>query len=111
MLTTTFTRMFGLQHPIAQALMGGSAGEALVAAVSRGGGLGMLGSGDGEAEWLAREMLLVAETGKPWGIGFLTWAIDLPAVDRALEYAPDAVSSPSATPPPTRTASGNRARA
>ncbi|MET8978909.1 nitronate monooxygenase [Streptomyces sp. NPDC004539] len=91
MLTTTFTRMFGLRHPIALAPMGGSAGGALAAAVSRAGGLGMVGSGDGEAEWLAREVAIVAETGKPWGVGFLTWAVDVAAVERALEYAPDAV--------------------
>ncbi|MEV6863944.1 nitronate monooxygenase [Streptosporangium subroseum] len=91
-LSTVFTRLFGVQHPIALAPMGGSAGGALAAAVSRGGGLGLLGGGNGDRDWLARELPIVAEgTGKPWGIGFLTWAIDGEAVERALEYAPRAV--------------------
>ncbi|MFG2383248.1 nitronate monooxygenase [Streptomyces avermitilis] len=53
-LSTRFTELFGVQHPIALAPMGGSAGGALAAAVSRGGGLGLLGAGGGDPEWLAR---------------------------------------------------------
>ncbi|MGW4800538.1 NAD(P)H-dependent flavin oxidoreductase [Nonomuraea sp. NPDC004297] len=91
-LSTAFTRMFGVRHPIALAPMGGSAGGALTAAVSRGGGFGLLGGGNGDPDWLAREAPLVAEgTGEPWGIGFQTWAIDAGAVERALEYGPRAV--------------------
>ena len=92
-LATRFTEMFGIRHPIALAPMGGSAGGALAAAVSRGGGLGLLGSGDGNAGWLAREvrLLTAAAAGRPWGIGFLTWAVDVPAVARALAYGPRAV--------------------
>jgi nitronate monooxygenase len=91
-LSTAFTKMFGVEHPIALAPMGGSAGGALAAAVCRGGGLGLLGAGNGDREWLAREVPIVAQgTGKPWGIGFLTWAIDVGVVDRALEYNPRAV--------------------
>lgn len=91
-LSTAFTELFGVQHPIALAPMGGSAGGALAAAVSRGGGLGLLGAGNGDRDWLARELPIVAEgTGKPWGVGFLTWAIDVGAVERALEHNPRAV--------------------
>src|SRR4051812_36675936 len=91
--STAFTKLFGAQHPIALAPMGGSAGGALTAAVSRGGGLGLLGSGNGDPEWLAREVPIVTEGsgGGPWGIGFLTWRIDVGAVERALEYGPRAV--------------------
>ncbi|MHA5051542.1 NAD(P)H-dependent flavin oxidoreductase [Streptomyces sp. SD15] len=91
-LTTRFTELFGVQHPIALAPMGGSAGGSLAAAVSRGGGLGMLGAANGDPEWLARELPLVAEAaGTPWGIGFLTWQIDVGAIERALEHQPSAV--------------------
>ncbi|MEO3925068.1 nitronate monooxygenase [Micromonosporaceae bacterium B7E4] len=91
-LTTEFTRLFGVRHPIALAPMGGSAGGALAAAVSRGGGLGMLGAAHGDREWLDREAPIVAAgTDQPWGVGFLTWAIDVGAVERALEYHPRAV--------------------
>jgi nitronate monooxygenase len=52
----------------------------------------MLGSGNGDRDWLARELPIVAErTGKPWGVGFLTWAIDIGAVERVLEHDPRAV--------------------
>ncbi|MGG2464344.1 nitronate monooxygenase [Streptomyces sp. RGM 3693] len=82
-----------MEHPIALAPMGGSAGGALAAAVSRGGGLGLLGSGNGDQDWLARELpVLAAEgAGKPWGIGFQTWAIDVGTVAGALEHNPAAV--------------------
>jgi nitronate monooxygenase len=90
-LSTAFTEMFGVRHPIALAPMGGSAGGALAAAVARGGGLGLLGAGDGDREWLAREVPIVASTGGPWGIGFLTWAIDVAAVEHALAHHPTAV--------------------
>ncbi|MFF1925952.1 NAD(P)H-dependent flavin oxidoreductase [Streptomyces sp. NPDC058221] len=91
-LSTEFTRSLGVQHPIMLAPMGGSAGGALAAAVSRGGGLGMLGAGDGNPEWLAREVPLVASgTGLPWGIGFLTWAVDAERIERALEHRPGVV--------------------
>ncbi|GAA2350693.1 nitronate monooxygenase [Dactylosporangium salmoneum] len=80
--------MFGLRHPIALAPMGGSAGGALAAAVSRGGGLGLLGAGGGAREWLDRELRLVEGA---WGVGFLTWAIEPGAVERALEHDPRAV--------------------
>ena len=90
--STRFTELFGIRHPIALAPMGGSAGGALTAAVSRGGGLGLLGSGDGDPDWLAREVpILAAGTDRPWGVGFLTWAVDVPTVERALAYGPRAV--------------------
>ncbi|MFF6958600.1 nitronate monooxygenase [Streptomyces sp. NPDC008317] len=90
-LATAFTEMFGVRHPIALAPMGGSAGGALAAAVSRGGGLGLLGGGSGDREWLARELPVAAECGRPWGVGFLSWAAEAGAVEQALEYGPAAV--------------------
>ncbi|MFC7586683.1 nitronate monooxygenase [Nonomuraea antimicrobica] len=90
-LSTVFTEMLGVRHPIALAPMGGSAGGALAAAVSRGGGFGILGGAYGDPEWLAREVPIVAATEGPWGVGFLTWGIDLAAVDLALSYEPRAV--------------------
>ncbi|MFE5026066.1 NAD(P)H-dependent flavin oxidoreductase [Streptomyces sp. NPDC056656] len=89
--STAFTEMFGVRYPIALAPMGGSAGGALAAAVSRGGGFGILGGAFGDPEWLAREVPIVAGTGSPWGVGFLTWGIDAAVVGRALEYGPSAV--------------------
>ncbi len=91
-LRTAFTELLSLQHPIALAPMGGNAGGALAAAVSEGGGLGLLGGGRQDPDWLDRELAIVAErTSKPWGIGFLTWALDVSTVERALAYRPAAV--------------------
>jgi nitronate monooxygenase len=91
-LSTEFTRLFGIRHPIASAPMGGSAGGALAAAVSRGGGFGLVGAGGGDRQWLDRELPIVASgTAGPWGVGFLTWAIEDGAVEHALEFDPGAV--------------------
>ena len=68
-LTTGFTELFGIRHPIALAPMGGSAGGALTAAVSHGGGLGLLGSGDGDRQWLDRELAILTGTGTGTGTG------------------------------------------
>jgi nitronate monooxygenase len=89
-LSTGFTRLFGIRHPIGSAPMGGSAGGALAAAVSRGGGLGMVGGGD--REWLDRELpIAAAHAGGPWGVGFLTWSVTSAVVEHALAYGPSAV--------------------
>jgi len=91
-LRTAFTELFGLRHPVALAPMGGSAGGALTAAVSAAGGLGLLGGGNGDADWLARELPLAAGASPaPWGVGFQSWAVSRDTVQRALEYRPDAV--------------------
>lgn len=91
-LRTQFTKMMSVQHPIVLAPMGGSAGGALAAAVSNGGGLGLVGGGRGERDWLERELALVAErTVQPWGIGFLSWAVDTETVAWTLEHRPAAM--------------------
>jgi nitronate monooxygenase len=91
-LRTTLTEMFGIDHPVVLAPMGGVAGGALAAAVSDGGGLGVIGAGTGDLQWLSRECELArAGTTKPWGIGFLSWAIDSAAVDAAIEQTPAAI--------------------
>jgi len=91
-LLTTFTELLAVAHPIALAPMGGSAGGALAAAVSNGGGLGLVGGGRGDPEWLERELAIVVEgTHKPWGVGFLSWSATVEVIEQALEYRPDAV--------------------
>jgi nitronate monooxygenase len=91
-ITTAFTELLSVRHPIVLAPMGGIAGGALAAAVSNAGGLGLVGGGRGEHDWLGRELALVAEQARgPWGVGFLTWAIGPEAVDRALGHGPAAL--------------------
>jgi nitronate monooxygenase len=86
-LRTPFTELFSIRHPIALAPMGGSAGGALAAAVCEGGGLGLVGGGRCEADWLDRELALVAAgTDRPWGVGFQSWAVDVATIERALAH-------------------------
>ncbi len=88
-LRTAFTEMFSIAHPVASAPMGGSAGEVLAAVVSNGGGLGLVGGGRGEIDWLDRELALVTDrTDKPWGVGFPSWSVDPGIVEWALERRP-----------------------
>jgi nitronate monooxygenase len=91
-LRTALTTMFGIDHPVVLAPMGSVAGGALAAAVSEGGGLGLLGAGRGGLNWLERECAIAkAATSKPWGIGFLTWAIGPQAIEAAIHQSPAAI--------------------
>jgi len=91
-LCTSFTELFSVRHPIALAPMGGSAGGALAAAVSNGGGLGLVGAGREGSDWVEPQLALVAErTDKPWGVGFISWGTEVATVKRALQHQPSAV--------------------
>lgn len=91
-LRTALTDMFGIDHPVVLAPMGGVAGGALAAAVSDGGGLGVIGAGAGDPTWLATECDRArAGTKRPWGIGFLSWAIDAAVIDAAIAQSPAAI--------------------
>ncbi|HKV20735.1 MAG TPA: nitronate monooxygenase, partial [Mycobacterium sp.] len=53
---------------------------------------GVIGAGVGDPTWLARECDGArAGTRKPWGIGFLSWAIDAAIVDAAIAQKPAAI--------------------
>lgn len=91
-LSTAFTDLCSVEHPIVLAPMGGSAGGELAAAVSNAGGLGLIGGGYGDPGWLDPELdLVAARTDRPWGVGFLTWALEADDLRRALERHPHAV--------------------
>jgi nitronate monooxygenase len=91
-LRTALTTAFGIVHPVVLAPMGGVAGGALAAAVSEGGGLGLIGGGRGDAAWLARECAAArAATSRPWGVGLLSWAIDRGTVDAVIAESPAAI--------------------
>lgn len=70
--------------------MAGIAGGALAAAVSRAGGLGLIGGGYGDREWLTRELDVAADAGVGVGVGFITWALarDPDLLTMALERRP-----------------------
>jgi nitronate monooxygenase len=72
-LANRLTDALGIRHPIISAPMAFAAGGALAAAVSRAGGLGLIGGGYGDAEWID-EQFEVAR-GERVGIGFITWSV------------------------------------
>jgi nitronate monooxygenase len=91
-LVTALTETVGIEHPIVLAPMGGVAGGALAAGVSEGGGLGMIGGGRGDRSWLTRECdIAAAQTKRPWGVGFLSWAVSSQTVEWAIEQNPAAI--------------------
>ena len=74
MIETRLTRAFGLTHPVLSAPMAKAGGGALAAAVTRAGGLGLIGGGYGEADWIAEQVAAAGNTCV--GIGFITWRLD-----------------------------------
>ena len=73
-LRTRLTERLGIEHPIVSAPMGLFAGGRLAAAVSRAGGLGLIGGGYGDGDWLDRE--LSAAGNERVGCGFITWSLE-----------------------------------
>ncbi|WP_445170693.1 NAD(P)H-dependent flavin oxidoreductase [Mycolicibacterium sp. Dal123E01] len=74
MLATDWARSIGIDVPIVNAPMGGVAGGALAAAVSRGGGLGMIGMGSAAtAQRLTIELEHTSKLERPFGIGLVDW--------------------------------------
>ncbi|HLI10456.1 MAG TPA: nitronate monooxygenase [Alphaproteobacteria bacterium] len=90
-LDTPLCRLLDIRHPILLAPMGGISGGALAAAVTRAGGLGIIGGGYGDRAWLERELDAAGEA--RIGIGFITWSLARnPALlDLALTRSPVAV--------------------
>jgi NAD(P)H-dependent flavin oxidoreductase YrpB (nitropropane dioxygenase family) len=75
-IRSSFSDLFGLRYPIMNAPMGNAAIGALTAAVSNGGGLGMIGGsgsapGMTPAERIRREISQCRSMAdRPFGIGF-----------------------------------------
>lgn len=92
MIATDLTRLFGIAHSIVLAPMGGVAGGALAAAVSNAGGLGLVGGGYGDVDWLRAELDIVRRgTTRPWGAGLITWSASRAVLDQVLAAGPHAV--------------------
>lgn len=86
---TALTEAFGLEYPVVLAPMNGIAGGRLAGAVSNAGGLGLVGGGYGDADWIRRELTLVrSETRRPWGVGLITWRATPDLVALTLGYHP-----------------------
>lgn len=72
-LSNRFTRALGIRHPIVSAPMAFAGGGALAAAVSRAGGLGLIGGGYGDPTWLEEQF--DAAGAERVGVGFITWSL------------------------------------
>ncbi len=90
-LSNRLTDALGIGHPIISAPMAFVGGGALAAAVSRAGGLGLVGGAYGDPEWIDEQF--AAASGERVGIGFITWsaAQDPAVVATALQRKPPAV--------------------
>jgi nitronate monooxygenase len=72
-LSTRLTERLGIKHPVLLAPMGGVAGGVLAGAVSAAGGLGIIGGGYGDAQWLDQQFAVAGN--HRIGCGFITWSL------------------------------------
>ena len=72
-LHTRLTEFFGIEHPILLAPMADVSGGRLAGVVTAAGGLGLIGGGYGDAEWLHCQF--DEAKGARVGVGFITWSL------------------------------------
>lgn len=91
MIKTRLTEKLKITHPIIQAPMALAAGGKLAAAVTEAGGLGLIGGGYGNHDWLDQEFRAAGNARV--GCGFITWSMaeDEGLLDRALSHDPKAL--------------------
>lgn len=99
-MRTRLTERLGIEHPVISAPMGFVAGGRLAAAVTAAGGLGLIGGGYGDAEWLEREFASAGNTRV--GCGFITWSLaqQPQLLDKVLTHAPAAIMLSFGVPAP-----------
>ena len=90
-LATRLTERLDIRHPVLLAPMAVVAGGALAGAVTAAGGLGIIGGGYGDAEWIERQF--AAAGNHRVGCGFITWSLARrpEVLDAALAHEPAAV--------------------
>ncbi|MFI6166456.1 nitronate monooxygenase [Nocardia sp. NPDC051052] len=90
-LTTRLTTALELTSPVVLAPMDLVSGGRLAAAVTRAGGLGMIGGGYGDRDWLIREFANAGQARV--GCGFITWSLARQPrlLDVALDHNPVAI--------------------
>lgn len=86
---TRFTERFNLEIPIVLAPMAGATGGRLAAAVSNAGGLGLIGGGYCDADWIENEFEQAGNV--PVGCGFITWCLSDALLESVLARKPQAV--------------------
>ena len=90
-IVTRLTERLGIAHPVLSAPMALAAGGRLAAAVSHAGGLGLIGGGYGDADWLADQFQAAGNA--VVGCGFITWSLRKQPhlLDQALAHRPKAL--------------------
>ncbi len=81
--------MLGINRPVLLAPMANIAGGRLAAAVSNAGGLGFIGGGYGDLDWINRE--LDEADGSFVGVGLITWNLPVGVLDAIAQRRPAAV--------------------
>ena len=72
MLKTAICNLFGIESPIIQGGMAHISTAELVSAVSNAGGLGIIGTGRAEPDWVREQIRLPRQwTNKPVGVNIL----------------------------------------
>lgn len=99
-LRTRLNELLGIEHPIISAPMAFAAGGNLARAITTAGGLGLIGGGYGDAEWLEREF--VEARNVRVGCGFITWSLTRrpQLLDLVLAHSPAAVMLSFGSPMP-----------
>ncbi|MFA7215330.1 MAG: nitronate monooxygenase, partial [Bacillota bacterium] len=83
MMHTRVCEILGIKYPILQGGMAWVATAELAAAVSRAGGLGIIGAGNAPGEVVEKEIVKVMElTGRPFGVNVMLLS---PFVDQVME--------------------------
>lgn len=73
-IRTVLTEKLGISAPVLLAPMGTVSGGKLAAAVTHAGGLGVIGGGYCDSDWVKKE---IREAGNVQiGVGFITWALE-----------------------------------
>ena len=72
MLRTAISDLLGIEFPVIQGGMAWLGDARLVSAVSNGGGLGIIGSGNAPPQWVREQIRLTREsTNKPFGVNIM----------------------------------------
>jgi hypothetical protein len=96
-LQTALTRVLRVDFPFVLSAMDMASGALQARAVIEAGGFGFLSASYGGSAWLSAELALLApwaqKRGKPFGVGFTTWALarQPTLLDLALTHRPSAV--------------------
>jgi nitronate monooxygenase len=93
LIPTALTKRLGITHPVLLGPMDLVSDARLTAAVSDAGGLGLLGGGYGDEQWLTRELDILERSGVRFGVGLITWSLAKrpKLLDMVLGHKPAAV--------------------